>query len=137
VRGCEKRGGVGIDGLCKPAVALCTRFTQLFGERDRFAIPTIIMTIIEPFVYLPEYRVVVCTKCKYGMSAGSVRTHLAGRQPGILDDEKASIAEEISNIPGIIQDEQELDGFQFPSPATKAILELAEPKTDGLGCKMC
>jgi hypothetical protein len=54
-----------------------------------------------------------------------------------LDDEKASIAEEISNIPGIIQDEQELDGFQFPSPATKAILELAEPKTDGLGCKMC
>jgi hypothetical protein len=71
------------------------------------------------------------------MSAGGVRTHLAGRHPGILDDEKASIAEEISNIPGIIQDEQELDGFQFPSPATKAIPELAEPKTDGLGCKMC
>ena len=71
------------------------------------------------------------------MSAGGVRTHLAGRHAGILDDEKGSIAYEIAHLPGIIQDEQELDGFQFPSSATKAIPELAEPKMDGLGCKMC
>ena len=93
--------------------------------------------MISPFVYLSEYRVVACTECKYAMSAGGVRAHLAGKHAGILDAEKCSIADEISHIPGIIQDEQELDGFQFPSPATKAIPELAEPETDGLGCKVC
>lgn len=93
--------------------------------------------MIKPFVYLSEYRVVVCTECKYGLSAGGVRAHLAGRHPNILDEERGSIADEISRIPGIIQDEQELESFQFPNPATKAIPELAAPMTDGLGCKTC
>lgn len=92
---------------------------------------------IKPFVYLSEYRVVVCTECKYGLSAGGVRVHLAGQHAGILDKERGSIVEKISRIPDIIQNEQELESFQFPNPATKAIPELAAPKTDGLGCKAC
>jgi len=72
------------------------------------------------------------------MSAGGVRTHLVGkRHMGVLDGEEGSIVEEVSQIPGIIQGEHELDGFQFPSPTTKAIPELAEPKNDGMRCKMC
>jgi hypothetical protein len=94
---------------------------------------------MEPFVYLPKYRVVVCTKCRYGMSAGGVRTHLAGkRHIGVLDEEERStIVKTISQIAGIIQDEQELDEFQFPSPTSSAIPELAEPKNDGMRCKTC
>ena len=98
---------------------------------------TITISMIKPFVYLSEYRVVVCTECEYGLSAGGVRAHLAGQHPDILDEERGSIAEEISRIPGIIRDEQELESFQFPGPATTAIPELAAPKTDGLGCKAC
>jgi hypothetical protein len=72
------------------------------------------------------------------MSAGGVRTHLAGkRHIGVLDGEEGSIVKEISQIPGIIQDEHELDDFQFPSPTTNAIPELAEPKNNGMRCKMC
>ena len=71
------------------------------------------------------------------MSAGGARTHLAGKHAGMPDDERGAITEEICRLPKIIQDEKELDGFVFPDPATKAIPELAEPRTDGLGCKLC
>jgi hypothetical protein len=72
------------------------------------------------------------------MSAGGVRTHLASkRHMGVLDGEEGLVVEEISRIPGIIQGEHELDDFQFPSPTTKAIPQLAEPKNDGMRCKMC
>ena len=75
-------------------------------------------------------------ECEYAMSASGARSHLAGRHGGISDNERGAITEEISRLPGIIQDEKELDGFVFPDPATRAIPELAEPKMDGLGCQL-
>jgi hypothetical protein len=63
--------------------------------------------------------------------------YLAGRYAAISDDKRGAIVEEIRYLPDIIQDEAGLDKFEFPEPMTKAILQLGEPKTDGLGCKQC
>jgi hypothetical protein len=71
------------------------------------------------------------------MSAGGARSHLAGSHAAISGDERGAIIEEIRLLPDIIQDEAGLDGFEFPEPTTKAIPQLGEPKTDGLGCKQC
>jgi hypothetical protein len=82
-----------------------------------------------------QYRVVVYTECKYTISAGGTRSHLAGRHAAISDDKRGAIVEEIRYLPDVIQDEARLDEFEFPEPTTKAILQLGEPKTDGLGYK--
>jgi RecQ family ATP-dependent DNA helicase len=90
------------------------------------------------FIHLPDYPVPICTECKYGMSVEGIYTHLAGKKHGnVPKEERRRIMEELSQIPGIIQNERDLDQFQFPPPTTKAIPALEKPKKDGISCKKC
>jgi hypothetical protein len=107
---------------------------------------------MELFVHLPEYRVVVCKKCKCAIVGGEVKSHLQGKKHrevprhlqgrksmGLSKGEKQhiqQIVDDISQIPNLVQREEELHDFQFPPPSTKAIPALKLYK-DGMKCKSC
>jgi uncharacterized C2H2 Zn-finger protein len=50
---------------------------------------------------------------------------------------RKQIAEAVKKVPGIIQRQEGLSTFQFPSPTVPPIPFIAPPETDGLRCNRC
>jgi RecQ family ATP-dependent DNA helicase len=92
---------------------------------------------MEPFVYLPEYPVVICKTCEFACVADEVISHLRLQHVSIKPSERNKIAKLVKEIPGIVHNQAGLSGFQFPPATTAPILFIAAPKIDGLRCNDC
>ncbi|KAH7109811.1 hypothetical protein EDB81DRAFT_704547 [Dactylonectria macrodidyma] len=92
---------------------------------------------MEPFIYLLQYRVVVCKICGFACVSDEVATHLQVRHRDLPPAERHKIAEEIGKIPNIIRNQQGLSGFRFPPPTADPIPYLRPPEPDGLKCRQC
>lgn len=69
------------------------------------------MNIIEPFVHLPEYVVVVCKLCKFAFIANEAETYM--RNEHIISlAERRRIKQAVQAIPSIIRNQDELRHFQ-------------------------
>jgi hypothetical protein len=91
-----------------------------------------------PFIHLPEYRVTVCKECGVAVIVDEVASHLdLDKHRSLLRVWKRQVMESLSHIPGIIKSSQELEGFQFPPPTTKAIPGLSKPSNNGMRCMEC
>ncbi|KAH7383389.1 hypothetical protein BKA64DRAFT_646577 [Cadophora sp. MPI-SDFR-AT-0126] len=78
---------------------------------------------MDRFIYLPEFRVVICKEC----------------EPYKLDrTERRRIADEIAEVNGLIGNEEALRRweFPFPPPTSSPVEGLAKPKIGGFQCSL-
>ncbi|KAL7940006.1 hypothetical protein V8C42DRAFT_357967 [Trichoderma barbatum] len=92
---------------------------------------------MDPFVYLPVYRLVVCQRCRFACVADEIITHLQTRHPEIPSVERKRIVGTVQRINKIIHNQRELENFQYPPPTTEPIPFIEPPRDDGLGCVSC
>jgi hypothetical protein len=98
----------------------------------------IIIPIMNPFIHLPKYRVIVCTglECKYAVLPIYVDSHLRDPRHDYDKEQQEQVVQEISRIDGLIQNARGLELFTFPEPTSPAIPEL-NPAKEGLQCVQC
>ena len=90
---------------------------------------------MDRFIYLPEFRVVVCKRCRYAILPSKINTHFAGKPHQLDVAERRRIVDEVSKVPDLITSEEDLQGeFPFPAPSQRPVEGLAMPKRDGLQC---
>jgi Orsellinic acid/F9775 biosynthesis cluster protein D len=99
----------------------------------------IIIPIMNPFIHLPDYRVIVCAgpECKYAILPIHVDRHLSSSRHNYSKEQREQVIEEISQIQGLIQDTKGLELFEFPKPASPAIPELKAANPHGFKCRLC
>ena len=84
---------------------------------------------------MPQYSVIICRKCKYAILPSQIDAHLSNKTKyGYSKEERQAIIQEVAKLPGLIQSEAQLEGFQFPLSTAKAIPKLKAAKPDGLKC---
>ncbi|TVY64128.1 hypothetical protein Focb16_v014221 [Fusarium oxysporum f. sp. cubense] len=91
---------------------------------------------MEPFVYLPEFPVIICKSCQFACVAKEADSHLRV-QHSMPAAERHIIIQAIQAIPDMIQDQAGLQAFPFPPPTTKPIPFIAPPRKDGIACDKC
>ena len=93
---------------------------------------------IRPFVIDWQFRVVICTECRFACVTQEVATHLnhADHIKRSLR-QRQDIASAVQKLPTIFQTQSDLEGFPFPLPTVVAHSQLREYKNDGLACKSC
>ena len=98
-----------------------------------------IVPIMNPFIHLSDYRVIVCTgpQCKYAVLPIHVDSHLSDVRHNYKKEQQEQVIKEISQIEGLIQDTRGLESFVFPKSTSPAIPKLNAPKTDRLKCQLC
>ena len=94
---------------------------------------------MNPFIHLPNYRVIVCTgpQCKYAVLPIHVDSHLSNVRHNYKKEQREQVIKEIQQIPGLIQDPKGLESFTFPQPSSPAIPELGAAKPNGFKCRLC
>ena len=92
---------------------------------------------MEPFIHLPQYRVIVCRQCKYAVLPSQIDAHLSSKKHGLGKDQRQRIVREVGKVLGLIWNERQLETFQFPPATAIAIPELRAARRDGLKCRLC
>ncbi|KAK4120443.1 hypothetical protein N657DRAFT_648938 [Parathielavia appendiculata] len=90
---------------------------------------------MEPFVHLPQHRVVICKRCRFACVANEVPAHLRTRHADVPVAERHAIARAVQQLPDIIRTQEDLAGFEFPPPTSEAIPFLGPSRPDGLKCR--
>ena len=94
---------------------------------------------MEPFVYMGEYSLLVCTGCQFTTLGNEVPTHLRTRHRDVGLERRGQIIEAIRQIPRpqLLHKQADLASLRRPGPESPAIAQLAAPRADGLGCRQC
>lgn len=92
---------------------------------------------MDPFVYLPAFRLIVCQRCGFACVTDETATHLQTRHPEIPPVERYRIVSVVQRINKTIRNQRELENFQYPPPTTEPIQFIEPPRDDGLGCLSC
>ncbi|KDN70413.1 hypothetical protein CSUB01_11679 [Colletotrichum sublineola] len=92
---------------------------------------------MEPFVFHPQYSIVICAKCQFAVVGSEVATHLRSHHPSIPTTQRLGITETIRSTAGVIQTQAELATFRYPEPTTEPIPHIAAPQPDGIRCRAC
>ncbi|KAK1948837.1 hypothetical protein LY78DRAFT_622667, partial [Colletotrichum sublineola] len=92
---------------------------------------------MEPFVFNPQYSIVICAKCQFAVVGSEVATHLRSHHPSIPTTQRLGIIETIRSTAGVIQTQAELATFRYPEPTTQPIPHIAAPQPDGIRCRAC
>jgi hypothetical protein len=75
--------------------------------------------VMDPFVHLPVFKVVVCTVCQYAMLPSQISYHLSGSNSyNIIKEVRERISEEVNRIKGWILCRVELDKLPIPISLT-------------------
>ncbi|KAI5460647.1 hypothetical protein BGZ63DRAFT_405112 [Mariannaea sp. PMI_226] len=93
-------------------------------------VPTILESlhyIIRPFVYMPEFNVIVCRQCRYAAVAIEVSSHLASYHRGFPMKQRTDIQYTIKKIPGIMKTQSDLSNFKYPEPNSPSIPFIEPP----------
>ncbi len=70
---------------------------------------------MDPFVYLLEYRVVVCIKYKYTVLPSNINTYLRDENTHNMPKEsRGLVVQEIQKIQGLITSRADLNRLVFP-----------------------
>lgn len=96
------------------------------------------MSPSNPFIHLPQHRVIVCHTCKYAVLPDNVDTHL--RHPTRHKFNKQlrdKIIKEVGLVDGLIYNTKGLEAFVFPNSSGFPIPELEAAHHDGFQCKIC
>ena len=90
---------------------------------------------MEHFIYLLEFRVIICKKCQYAVLPSHIDTHFTAKPHQCKREERQRIAEEVVEINGLIGNEETLRSeCAFPPAISTPIAALAKPKENGLPC---
>jgi len=92
---------------------------------------------IKPFVVLEEYRLLVCTVCRYACLTNEVITHLRSKHRTIPAPKRRELVDKVKALPDIIQNQAGLQNLQYPIPTAPALPWIAPPYVDGLACQTC
>ena len=94
----------------------------------------IIIPIINLFVYLPNFCIIVYTgqKCKYTVLPIYIDCHLSSLYYNYNKEQQKQVVQEISQIDKLIQNARELELFVFPELTSLAIPELNIAKPNRL-----
>lgn len=92
---------------------------------------------MDPFHFLPHYRLVVCVECRFACIANEVATHLRKRHRNISSRERQQIVSIVGQIQNVIRERAELIALQYPPPTADPIPFIDPPKLDGLRCQLC
>jgi hypothetical protein len=87
---------------------------------------------MDPFVYLPDYRVVVYTVYQYAVLPSQI-SHYLSRSDGhnITKEAREQISNIVKRIKGLILYRVELDKLPIPASQIQPIPVLKEPRADG------
>ena len=78
---------------------------------------------MDQFIHLPEFRVIICKKCKYAMLPSQIDAHFTPQRPhGFVKQERERIMREVAKVDGLIRDTEALKQCDFPFP-----IDTAEP----------
>src|SRR6185437_14289570 len=89
---------------------------------------------MEPFIYLPEFRLVVCRKCKYACLSHQVPAHLRTMHRQLSPQRRREITAIVQQTPNVLATAADLDRLYRPTEAIPAIPSLEEPCVTGLAC---
>ena len=92
---------------------------------------------MEPFVYIDDYLLLVCTECQFACLGDEITTHLRTRHRDIGPEQRQQITKAVQQIPQLLHRQADLASLQYPKPEGPAIAQLATPQTDGFGCQQC
>ena len=93
---------------------------------------------IYPFVHLPDFRIVICSQCRYACVGNEIERHLSKDQhKSVPTSRRGPIGDAVRALHGIIHTQSQLDDFAFPEPTRGPILDLGPPYTDGMACDNC
>lgn len=73
------------------------------------------------FTHLPEYGVVVCTRCQYAVVPAQIPGHIKTKHRSISAQQRQSIAEAVATLSNIAQAAEEV---QYPSATSPAVVGL-------------
>ncbi|KAL9560637.1 hypothetical protein ACKAV7_015200 [Fusarium commune] len=118
-----------IEKPSDPTIYIITKTIQGIEPRDNTS------PKMEPFVYLPEFPVIICKSCQFACVAKEADSHLRV-QHSMPAAERHIIIQAIQAIPNIIQDQAGLQAFPFPPPTTKPIPFIAPP-VSRIACDEC
>ena len=95
--------------------------------------------MMDYLIHLPAFRIVVCRECKYGVLPSHIDTHFATKPHKLSKKERQKVEDEVSQIDGLIGNEETLrrSDFTFPPPTSTPIAALGKPEENGLQCKEC
>jgi hypothetical protein len=80
---------------------------------------------MDPFVYLPEYRVVVCVKYKHAVLLSNIDTHLRDENTHNMPKEsRGLVVQEIQKLQGLIISRADLNRLVSPPAGNPPILVL-------------
>ena len=79
---------------------------------------------MDQFIYLPEFRVIICKKCKYAVLPSQIDAYFTPARPyGLVKQERERIAKEVvAKVPGLIWDTKALEKFELLFPIDIAAL---------------
>ena len=92
---------------------------------------------MDQFIHLPEFRVIICKKCKYAILPSQINAHFTPQCPhGFVKQEWERIMREVAKVDGLIRDTEALKQCDFPFPIDTAepIPALQAPQTNGFRC---
>lgn len=92
---------------------------------------------LQPFRFLPQQRIVVCTECRFGYTADGAAAHLESKPHGMAPTQQQAIIEQVRLLPRILQTQSDLAYFRFPPPES-AENPFLQPARDGaMACREC
>lgn len=84
-------------------------------------------------------RLFICCECKFAVVMAEVVTDLRHERHRLMltPAQRRAIWSSMQQVAGVIQDQTELQRFQYPPPTTGPIPFIQAPMEDGMGCKQC
>ncbi|KAF4981747.1 hypothetical protein FDECE_17640 [Fusarium decemcellulare] len=94
---------------------------------------------IGPFVHLAQWNLMACIACKCAILATEAKSHLLlpRHNHTFSISERKKIVGEIMAVPGLVQDQDEMQLWENPPPDADPIPYIKPPRRDGLGCNEC
>jgi len=92
---------------------------------------------MDQLIHLPEFRVIICKKCKYAVLPSQIDAHFTPQRPhGFVKQERERIAKGLAKVNRLILNEKALKQCEFPFPVdtTEPIAALQAPQTNGFRC---
>jgi hypothetical protein len=93
---------------------------------------------MDHLIHLPAFLIVVCREFQYAVLPSHIDTHFATQLHKLSQKERQKVEDEVSQINGLIGNEETLrrSDFTFPPPTSTPIAALGKPEK-GLQCKEC
>ncbi|KZZ99751.1 tlh3 [Beauveria brongniartii RCEF 3172] len=90
-----------------------------------------------PFIYVQQYKLLVCTRCQMGCVADEVMSHMQNQHKDITSKQRKEIKEATTEYTEAIQSQKDINTIQIPDPESPPLEWLGPPKENGFRCVHC